>query len=1018
MLSLSTSIVYSSSYSSQEINIGETTNPLPQINTSFNEIVKIDDAYFYPTSSGGKINAFYTNISNRVGDYAQNWSFQPQIPLINSSYTLHIRAEDAAGNILDADLSFKANIDIYPIELLSPRPAGFSDKKPFNFTIGVPDLTLKNESCRYKLYKYGQNPCDGDLEDCFNNFKKFEKNDSSFSSYTGTTYTKQFCKYVPQIGGGIQGDSSICEEGYNYEVMTICNSSTEGYFYNYFPIGFDNTAPTISVSADPEVVTSAVNPVSTIIINSYNDPITCKVEGEGDINNPDNFNSSIYGEYKKDIYIPVSFSSLKEGIYKYNVSCVNPAGVLTKKIVSIIYEPEINYQIEIISPRERELVKSNSVNISVKVKGVVGNIECNYTIFDRENIIREEGSLEYIRSDEGKIYSKIVYLYDGNYKLNVNCKYYNINLNQNVDFLVDTTPPTFMLLNITDPTCSLDEIGVIINSSDLVSGIDELCYNISYEDEVIESDCDDIDDGRESKDIEIDLTENKTYEIDLYVRDKAGYSSNVISRSVKALGKNAPECDHTPPIITIHQRRSNGYAYVNLSCYDIGSGCEEYIYYDYNSLCSADQISYYFSIMSGEEIEISSSTPLCWIGFDKAGNIANGSTYIDLQENISCESDSDCPSGYYCIGGECVQCLTNADCLAGYECINGECLPPNNYSECQSDYDCDYGFICVNGECISSNQSSNQSNNQSTGCSSDNDCEVYEMCDKGECVKDMDGDGIPDYWESIYCDGDCDPDEDIDGDGLTNLQEYLDGTDPTIPEKEGKSGLVWVYILISLLVLGSGGGVGYYFYKKKSISSPRKRRGPLDIIEEMNKPLEGKVKESSEIKNVKQNREERIRKALKEAYKKRKIEERKNLLNAFKTERKNIGETKVKKEMDKDKEIKGEIGGSIGKIREKEWVEKEAKKGEEYIDISKIGEKDSSGEDPFKKLKEIAKPKEDMLNKVMGMEKKKALKWIEENIENGKIEKGDAFKILMELKRRGIIEEKDMDSFLSKFESK
>jgi len=85
MLSLSTSIVYSSSYSSQEINIGETTNPLPQINTSFNEIVKIDDAYFYPTSLGGIINAFYTNISNRVGDYAQNWSFQPQIPLINSS---------------------------------------------------------------------------------------------------------------------------------------------------------------------------------------------------------------------------------------------------------------------------------------------------------------------------------------------------------------------------------------------------------------------------------------------------------------------------------------------------------------------------------------------------------------------------------------------------------------------------------------------------------------------------------------------------------------------------------------------------------------------------------------------------------------------------------------------------------------------------------------------------------------------------------------------------------------------
>ena len=60
-----------------------------------------------------------------------------------------------------------------------------------------------------------------------------------------------------------------------------------------------------------------------------------------------------------------------------------------------------------------------------------------------------------------------------------------------------------------------------------------------------------------------------------------------------------------------------------------------------------------------------------------------------------------------------------------------------------------------------------------------------------DCLNvDIDGDGMPNWWETKYGLDPYDPSDaeaDLDGDGISNLEEYLSGTDPTVFETTGFS---------------------------------------------------------------------------------------------------------------------------------------------------------------------------------------------------------------------------------------
>jgi len=182
----------------------------------------------------------------------------------------------------------------------------------------------------------------------------------------------------------------------------------------------------------------------------------------------------------------------------------------------------------------------------------------------------------------------------------------------------------------------------------------------------------------------------------------------------------------------------------------------------------------------------------------------------DLMRN-GFESDVDC--GGSCPGcDEGKNCKSDSDCITGFCNSQGICASPscddNSKNGFESDVDCGGANCskCANG----------------MNCFSSADCDS-DYCESGYCAcdnsKDTDGDRMPDCWELKYNLDPNNPDdaeEDLDGDGKSNLDEYLDGSDPTDPTDpfQEKSHLLGIILLILGFLL-MGGSTGFLVYSRK-----------------------------------------------------------------------------------------------------------------------------------------------------------------------------------------------------------
>ena len=140
--------------------------------------------------------------------------------------------------------------------------------------------------------------------------------------------------------------------------------------------------------------------------------------------------------------------------------------------------------------------------------------------------------------------------------------------------------------------------------------------------------------------------------------------------------------------------------------------------------------------------------------------------------------------------------------------INIRISQQDKSDECGSNNDCRRGFVCERDECKS------LSCNLPLILSPDGHSCITQTAEQGQGgqqgdagnegerrqTEDSDNDGLPDYWEyNFFGDLNQGPNDDFDNDGISNINEYINNTNPKISDK--KSSGIWT-IIILIMILG------------------------------------------------------------------------------------------------------------------------------------------------------------------------------------------------------------------------
>ncbi len=778
------------------INIAIAVDLRPEIEVTFDELVdegsidiSLTDAYF---------NTFSLT---QVSANNPTFTYRPIVNLSEGYYIVKAQAKDLNGVLGPViELQFLMQIPQLYIHLAKPS-LGVSAVTPFDFIV----TTDRWAECRYSFLDRAYN----DMASVFSTTNNILHTKSGFTS-TGIVYVK-------------------CKDEYD----KITSRS--------FTLAVDSSPPVI-IYKYAEDVTEA--PINTTLIVRTNEETVCRYYLEnsqvtyGAMDTFPDYDESDENSYKTEHQQHLGAGDLVDKkVNRYYVRCKNKAGLLSAmEYVDIKVDTSAAPVITVIEPKPYISDTTPLFNVTTNKDS-----ECwiaNRAGVDRYNpdAIGMYGNEKYHDTELTTVLSA------GRYTYYVRCVFgVEGQRETSVTFTIDNTPPnmtyvnmTSPLVNRTDKTYKDDELCAEWRAKDGETPIDLYSYYIYWEkstDELIE-------DGTTTSDdkcVDVSLNNTEKYYFMVSARNGAGlWSNNMSSSSIEVDTSLSPEgCSNN---------RKDG----DETDIDCGGGCDGCAI-GKNCLLDFDCDSRYC------DEDNKCAEPEC------DDNILNGiETDVDCGGNCKkcdvgkfCDKDSDCKTDNCDAStGECVEVLdtcengkldvgeTDVDC-------GGSCSGCGTGQSCDFDSDCMALSECKGGKCAlkpidSDGDGVYDGEDNCPDIANEDQADVDSDNSGDACDNDSDNDGLPDSFEQQYFDcATCvEPNDDPDGDGLTNLEEYNyntnptkkdtdgdgsddkeeveNGTDPLDPSSRPGAGF-WKYALIALgiVILGVGGYFGYIMLKEK-----------------------------------------------------------------------------------------------------------------------------------------------------------------------------------------------------------